>query len=129
MAKIRSFPFPFPVADTEGGPVITWRAFDLRLTFTDYLGNDCEAIFREVSHYELLVEDELDSTIYRYDGVVEVVDSPIIQKLVEIGDITKAESRDYQHIVIGFNEIGSYLVVICRTVETKLAEQASDGQA
>lgn len=122
-ATTKPFSFPFPVADTESGPVIEWDSHALNLRFTDYLSNRCEVVFRDVSHFEFLVEDELDSRIYQYDGAVEVVDSPVIAKLIEIGDIPAGEAEHFRHLVIGFNEIGAYLVVVCRDLESKRAEQ------
>jgi hypothetical protein len=114
--RTESFDFPFPVADTESGPVIQWKAHSLLLEFTDYLGNLCRVEFSEVPHFEFLSEDELNAGLYRYDGVVEVLDSPVISRLIEIGEIAAAESGRFHHLVIGFNEIGSYLVVICRSI-------------
>ena len=122
-ATTKPFVFPFPVADTESGPVVQWDSYSLTLQFTDYQANQCEVVFRDVSHFEFLVEDELDSTIYQYDGAVEVIDSPVIARLVEIGDISSDEAESFRHLVIGFNEIGAYLAVICRALEPKLAEQ------
>ena len=71
----------------------------------------------EVSHFTLQVEDELDSNLYEHDGVVEVISSSIISKLIEIGDIHEDHTNNFRHIVIGFNEIGSYLTVICSQFE------------
>ena len=127
--KTKRFAFPFAVADTEDGPVVTWESHSLLLQFTDYLSNRCEVAFRDVSHFEFLVEDELDSTIYQYDGAVEVIDSPVIARLIEIGDIAGDEAKDFRHLVIGFNEIGAYLVVVCRALEPTLAEQDAGDQA
>ncbi|MFC7339631.1 hypothetical protein ACFQY0_20750 [Haloferula chungangensis] len=116
--RTKSFPFPFPVADTEAGPVLNWDSQTLSLNFTDYQNIARTVRFVEVSHFELLVEDELDCTIYHYDGAVEVLDSPLIAKLVEIGEINQGDSVSFKHLVIGFNEVGAFLVVVCRSLET-----------
>ncbi len=117
--RTKSFPFPFPVADTEAGPILNWDSQILTLNFTDYQNVARAVRFLEVSHFELLVEDELDCTIYQYDGAVEVLDSPLIARLVEIGEISQGDSASFKHLVIGFNEVGSFLVVVCRTLETE----------
>ena len=122
----KPFAFPFAVADTESGPVVTWDSYSLLLQFTDYRSNRCEVMFRDVSHFEFLVEDELDSKNYQYDGVVEVVGSPVIARLIEIGDISRDEAQHLRHLVIGFNEIGAYLVVVCRDLGPKPAEGGAD---
>ena len=115
--KTKPFAFPFPVADTDSGPVVQWKDHSLHLQFTDYLTNQCEVIFDDVSHFEFLVEDELDPSVYDYDGVVEMIDSPVIARLIEIGDISSQDAKNFHHIIIGFNEIGSYLVVIFRNLK------------
>ena len=122
MSEIRTklFSFPFSVADIEKGPGIEWDFFTLRLKFTDYLENHCEVTFRDVSHFEFLVEDELDAKNYPSDGAVQVLDSPLIAKLVEIGELTEEESKDFQHLVVGFNGIGSFLVVVYRDLDSRI---------
>ena len=122
--KTRRITFPFPVADTLEGPTITWDSFSLLLKFTDYQSQQCVVHFEDVSHYEFLVEDELDSKSYQYDGAVEVINSTLIERLVEIGEVDRSDSAHFRHIVIGFNEIGAYLVVVCRGFEPRKAEQA-----
>lgn len=126
--RTKSFAFPFPVADTEEGPRFTWDSFTLTLEFVDYLGISREVHFTGVSHYELLSEDELDSKVFQYDGAVEVLDSPLVDRLIEIGEITADERRSFRHLVIGFNEIGSYLVVVYRSLDTTKAEHDAGHQ-
>ncbi len=123
--KTKPYPFPFPVADTEAGPRIEWNQFTLTLRFTDYQNTDCEAVFDEVSHFELLSEDELNTSQFKYDGVVEVIDSGIIKNLLSIGEINEDERNDFHHIVIGFNEVGSYLSIVFKNLETNQPNQTS----
>ena len=63
-------------------------------------------------HFELLAEDELDATDFAYDGATEIVDSRLIEKLVSIGEIAPEDACKYQHVVIGFNSICSYLNIV-----------------
>jgi hypothetical protein len=105
--------FPFPVADTSSGPAIQWENGKLTVGFSDYEETPCRIIFDEVSHFEWLAEDELDSKIFAYDGVVEVIDSTLIDRLVQIGVIAPESRSRFRHLVIGFNEVSAYLVVVC----------------
>ena len=57
----------------------------------------------------MLAEDELDCTIYQNDGAVEMIDSPLF---------ARDDFAVFNHRVIGFNEIGSFVGVVCRTPET-----------
>ena len=125
--QTKRYPFPFPVADTNAGPVVTWAAYTLSVEFTDYQAIQRRVVFHEVPHFEFVSEDELDSTIFQYDGAVEVLNSPLISKLVEVGEITASEAKEFQHLAIGFNEIGSYLVVVCRSIEPSNSEQFAAG--
>jgi len=121
MSKLRTqrFRFPFMVADTEAGPDIRWRKFGLTLRFTTPQGERCCVEFSDVEHFELLSDTELDPKLFPDDGVVEVVDSPLVQRLVSSGSLTGAETPDLKHLVIGFNEIGSYLVILFRAMEVR----------
>ena len=122
--RTKPYSFPFPVADTEAGPTLNWDSQILTVAFTDYHSIARTVRFCEVSHFELVVEDELDCTIYQYDGAVEVIDSPLIARLIDIGEIPSDDSGSFKHLVIGFNEVGAFLVVVCRTLETEEAQQA-----
>ena len=115
--KTKPISFPFSVADTTSGPVLRWESERLTVEFSDYLKSPCHLVFSEVCHFEWLVEDELDSTIFSYDSAVEVVESPIIARLTEIGEISANTRSGYRHWVIGFNEVGAYLVVIFRNLD------------
>lgn len=119
MKEVRTKPYSFPysVIDLEKGPVISWATFTLSLSFIDFLGENREIEFHDVTHFELVSEDEFDSRFFRNDEIVEVIDSPIIAKLIDIGEIHKDDAFAFRHIVIGFNEIGSYLVVIFLELE------------
>jgi hypothetical protein len=112
--RTKSVSFPFSVADTSAGPVIQWENGQLTVGFSDYREVPCRVVFDEVSHFEWLVEDELDSRVFAYDGIVEVIDSPLIARLVEIGEMTSETRGQFRHLVIGFNEVSAYLVVVCR---------------
>ncbi|MGY8640934.1 MAG: hypothetical protein ACKVJU_07565 [Verrucomicrobiales bacterium] len=46
-----------------------------------------------------------------------MIGSPIIAKLMKVGEIHEDDASAFRHIVIGFNEIGSYLVVIFLELE------------
>jgi len=118
VAKTKSINFPCSVADTESGPKIVWEKQKLILEFQSYLKEACIVQFGEVDHFELLVEDELDSELYHYDGAVEVLESEIIDRLVAIGNIDKSDASNYKHYVIGFNEIGAYISVVFKTMKT-----------
>ena len=54
--KVRSFNLPFSVADTESGPIIKWENFQLKVTFHSYQNLECDLVFEEVTHFELLAE-------------------------------------------------------------------------
>ena len=110
--KTTSYKFPYPVADTESGPTLYWDRFVLEVNFVSYQNISCKAIFDDVSHFEFISEDEVTHGNYSYDGVVEVKNSPLIEKLVSVGEIDKSEALELKHIVIGFNEIGSYLTIV-----------------
>ena len=116
--KTRSVDFPFPVADTSAGPQLHWATDRLTVEFNDYQGSPCLVRFNDVPHFEWVAEDELDPKIFAYDNVVEVVDSPIIHRLIKIGEIPEFQKGDYRHWVIGFNEVGAYLVVIFRDFDS-----------
>ncbi|MCX7554759.1 hypothetical protein OS175_12830 [Marinicella sp. S1101] len=119
--QTRSFRLPFSVADTEEGPIIKWDKYSLLVQFKSFENRACEIVFSEVSHFEFLVEDELDSKIFQYDGAIEIIDSQTINNLVSIGEISKEEISSFHHVVIGFNEIGSYLSVVFKGYATKHA--------
>jgi len=87
------------------GPVIQWSRHSLFLEFTDWREDPRRVEFREVPHFEFVLEDELTPGAYQYDGTVEVVDSPLIARLVELGEINAADRKHFHHIIIGFNEI------------------------
>ncbi|MCG8509055.1 MAG: hypothetical protein MI741_07480, partial [Rhodospirillales bacterium] len=70
-----------------------------------------------VPHFRFVSEDELDSYVYQYDAVVEVVDSQLIKRLAELGEIADGEVEAFHHVVIGFNETGAYLIVVFRDLE------------
>lgn len=112
--KTKPVKFPFSIADTTAGPLLRWESERLTVEFSDYLQARCQIAFNEVCHFEWLVEDELDSTIFPYDGAVEVVESPVIARLTAIGEISQGIGTGYRHWVIGFNEVGAKLVVIFR---------------
>ena len=112
--KTKPVKLPFSVADTTAGPVLRWENERLTVEFSDYLRARCHITFNQVCHFEWLVEDELDSTIFPYDGVVEVLDSPVIARLTELGEISPEQENARRHWVIGFNEVAAYLVVIFR---------------
>lgn len=116
--KTRPADFPFSVADTSAGPELRWANDRLTVGFIDYQGTPCLIRFNDVSHFEWMAGDELDPKIFAYDNVVEVIDSPIINRLIEIGEISESLKGDYRHWVIGFNEAGAYLVVIFRDFES-----------
>jgi hypothetical protein len=68
--KTKPVSFPFSVADTTAGPALRWESERLTVEFSDYLKTPCHLVFSDVCHFEWLAEDELDSTIFSYDGVV-----------------------------------------------------------
>ncbi len=107
-------PLVFPsVADTEAGPELQWALGDLFVRFRDWKDEPHEVQFIDVPHFEFLGEGELDTAVFACDGALEVIDSPLIARLVNVGEICEAEADAYRHLVIGFNEIGSFLVVVC----------------
>ncbi|WP_035601253.1 hypothetical protein [Haloferula sp. BvORR071] len=111
--NIQRLPFP-PVADTEAGPVIRWESGDLIVEFRDYKTEEHHVQFVDVPHFALLGEGEMDGSKFAYDSSMEVINSPLIASLVKHGAIF---SNDYRHLVIGFNEIGSFLEVVCRDLK------------
>lgn len=112
--KTKPVKLPFSVADTTAGPVLRWEKDRLTVEFSDCLQATRRIAFNDVCHFEWLVEDELDPTIFPYDGVVEVLDSPVLARLTEIGEISPDKENAHRHWVIGFNEVAAYLVVISR---------------
>ena len=118
MCELASKPFslPVPVADTEEGPVINWERYNLTISFTTYLHTKAKLTFKEVVHFKLLSEDELDAKVYQYDGAVEFPKSSVLDKLIEVGEIPQNESSEYKHIAIGFNEIGSNISIIFKSM-------------
>ena len=125
---MKTKPLAFPsVADTEAGPELRWVSGDLFVEFHDYRNEPQRVQFIDVPQFELLDESELDSTVFAYDGAIEVNGSTLIRRLVEIGSIRDAESEVYRHLVIGFNEIGAFLVVICRGLNFE-GEVISEGK-
>jgi hypothetical protein len=115
--KTKPVSFPFSVADTSAGPVIKWENDRLTVEFSDYLETACQVCFDEVPHFEWLTDGELDPGIFPYDGVVEVIESPLIDRMVKSGGIAEGWRGEYRHLVIGFNEVGAYLVIVCRRFE------------
>lgn len=116
--KTKPYSFPYPVADTEAGPKIEWNDFTLNLRFTDYLNTECEVTFEEVSHFEFISEDAIQASQFQYDGVVEIIESDTIEELVRVGEVNENEKAEFHHIAIGFNEIGSYLIVVFKKIKT-----------
>ncbi|WP_154223313.1 hypothetical protein [Marinicella rhabdoformis] len=120
MNKTKRFPFDFPVADIEDGPIIKWDKYKLSLEFTSYQCELCVVEFEDVPHFKLVCEEEMDPDLYPYDGVVEVFNSSLIKKLYASGEFD--ESDQFKHIVIGLNEISSYLIIVFKTINFKNAE-------
>ncbi|MEM7244475.1 MAG: hypothetical protein AAF533_03990 [Acidobacteriota bacterium] len=114
--KTRPFSLPCAVADTQAGPVMRWERSDLTLSFTDYQDEPCCLRFEDVPHFELLADGELDGRVFFDDGAVEVLGSPVMAKLVEVGALTDSEAEAHRHVVIGFNEIGSFLSIVYRNM-------------
>ena len=54
----------------------------------------------------------MDETDHACDGATEIIDSTLIEKLVSIGEIAPEDASKYQHVVNGFNSIGSYLNIV-----------------
>lgn len=115
--QTKTVSFPFSVADTSAGPAIKWDNDQLTVEFSDYQEGACRVSFDEVPHFEWLTDGELDPCAFPYDGVVEVIDSPLIDQMVKSGGIAEGWKGEYRHLVIGFNEVGSYLVIVCRRFE------------
>ena len=124
--KTKPVGLPFSVADAIAGPELHWANDRLTLAFSDFLGAPRIIGFNEVSHFEWLAEDELDPAVFPYDRVVEVVDSPVIARLVETGAVSDHAKNGCRHWVIGFNEACAYLVVIFRDFDFVAAESGSD---
>ena len=115
--QTKAVSFPFSVADTSAGPVIKWDNDRLTVEFRDYREEACRVSFDEVPHFAWLTEGELDPAVFPYDGVVEVIESPLIDQIVKSGGIAEDWRGEYRHLVIGFNEAGAYLVIVCRRFE------------
>lgn len=122
--KTNPVKLPFSVADTTAGPVLRWENDRLTVEFSDYLQATRRIAFNDVCHFEWIVEDELDPTISPYDGVVEVLDSPVLARLTEIGEISPDKENAHRHWVIGFNEVAAYLVVIFRDFDLMECESS-----
>lgn len=127
--KTNPVKFPISIADTTAGPVLRWEDDRLTVEFSDYLQTRCCVTFNEVCHFEWLVEDELDSTIFPYDGIVEVLESPLIARLTKIGEISPDKENAQRHWVIGFNEVAAYLVVIFRDFDLMERESLLERQS
>jgi hypothetical protein len=110
--KTKTFPFPYSVADTESGPAVNWQDYLLTLSFTTWRNQQVSLAFHDAHHFAFFPETEENAKHYQYDGVVEVVDSQIIKQLLSTCEITPEEASELKHIVIGFNELGSYLSVV-----------------
>ena len=104
--------FPYSVADTEEGPFNEWKNHSLILRFTDYTNQKCALKFEGVYHFGLFSDSKEGSNRYFYDSVCEIENSNIISRLLECGEITEEEKKKSKHIVIGFNEISSYLEIV-----------------
>ena len=117
--KTKPFGLPFPVADTECGPVLKWERECLTVSFTTLMKDPVELIFEDVPHFEWVAEGVLDPRSHPDDGAVRVVDSPLIKRFVEIGTLTRKEAAHCTHAVIGFNELGTYLVIVFRMMKQR----------
>jgi len=115
--QTKAISLPFSVAAASLKKKIKWDNDRLTVEFTDYQETACQISFDEVPHFEWLSDGELDPGIFPYDGVVEVIGSPLIDQIVKAGGIAESWRGEYRHLVIGFNEVGSYLVIVCRRFE------------
>ena len=104
--------FPYSVADTEEGPIIEWSDQTLILKFTDYTNKKYALMFEGVYHFGLFSDSKEESNRYIYDGACEIKNSNVISRLRECNEITETEKTKSKHIVIGFNEISSYLEIV-----------------
>jgi hypothetical protein len=112
----KSFSLPVSVADTEAGPDINWSRYHLSVSFTTYQNVRVSLEFDDVPHFEFRSDVEIDPAVFHDDGAVEILNSPIIKKLVEVGEFSVEESSEYKHIAIGFNEIGSNVSIVFKNM-------------
>ena len=113
--KLKTAKCSASTADTEQNPVIKWDSFQLCIEFSDYQNISWLLKFTEVSHFCLHSSDENLFSNTSDDGVYEVVDSELIKSLIKCGEIE--ESDDYNHWLIGFNEIGAFVEVVFNKYE------------
>ena len=119
--SIKSYRFPYSVADTEEGPWIEWNDYSLNLKFTDYTGQECKACFEGVFHFSFFGDSMPGSEKYYYDGVCEVENSELIDQLLKAREIIDEEAKKSKHIVIGFNGRSSFLEVVFQGVQYEKA--------
>ena len=115
MDKLVETQFPYPVADTEGGPLVSYTDANVTLSFVDYKGIPRRVTFRDVPFLNIASIDSDQRALYD-DRVYAVEDSSVIDRLTQIGEISSA--HHYTHQIICFNEAGIFLEIVYRRCDT-----------
>ena len=116
MDELREVSFPFPIADAEAGPFVSYGGFDLTLRLIDYTGTPRNISFRDVPYFQLIPVDADPRGLWN-DRSYLVDDSSLIARLFESGSIDKATG--YQHQIICFNETGQLLEIVYREMKAE----------
>lgn len=114
MDDLREASFPFPIADIEDGPSVSYSSAELVLRFVDYTKTPREVVFKDVTSFRVSSIDA-DTRKLWDDRTYIVDDSALIRRLVEAGDID--DPKFYMHRIIPFNETGQYLEIVYREME------------
>lgn len=104
-------------ADSKASPKIEWNNFDLKIEYKNWRDQLFVLNFFDVPHLKMLSSDEIEVSALSDDLVYEVKNSGLLANLIKCGEI-KADEK-FNHWLVGFNEIGSFVEVVFKTFEEK----------
>ena len=114
METLKEISFPFPIADADTGPILTWNHRDLVLEFTDSTGSFRRALFQDVPYYHFNSIDD-QTRVLEDERFYTVPNSSVIESLFNSKEI--ASKKDYIHTIICFSSIDSFLEVIYKKMQ------------
>ena len=107
--------FPLSTADATGPARLEFAKGSLELSFRDWTGRRRRVVFRDVAGFRWSLETSGNRADLLDDLVYEVKSSTWIRALAEANAL-EAET-EVHHLVIGFNEEGASLEVVCESFD------------
>ena len=117
MDELQFCSFPYPIADTEEHPRISYFQGVLNLVFVDYMAIRRHLRYDDVAYFALASIDADPRNLHDDQSYV-VVNSSLIEKLAATRDID--DKTEFTHQIVCFNETGQFLEIVYRTLDPSL---------